>query len=193
MLNRRRAHSNPLGFPYCPLSGKRNSLRSEFGVNEERPKRRRAASLVLDRPGDLDAQGVHVIRDEVGEVGVLGVPPDALGGVEFRRVGRKALESEAAPRSFRQVPRGPSCCRHRRIASSSCSQARLPGHLAALGRRGEQVARRMAHDGLLRPAAVTNQPHAGPIALCHSKGPGVERRTLAERSLTCRYFLFHPL
>ncbi|MGB3087535.1 MAG: hypothetical protein WBC53_07415, partial [Phycisphaerae bacterium] len=110
-------------------------------------------------------RGFHVIRDEVGEVGVLGVPPNALGGVEFRRVGRKALESEAAPRSFLQVPRGPSCCRHRWIVSSSCSQARLPGHLAALGRRGEQVARRVAHGDPLRPAAVTSQPHADPIAL----------------------------
>ena len=47
-----------------------------------------------DRAGHLLVEVVHVVRDEVGQFGVLGVIPALLDRVEFRRISRQPLPVE---------------------------------------------------------------------------------------------------
>jgi len=86
---------------YCPLSGKRNAPRSEFGVNEGRPKRRRAASLVLDRPGDLDAQDARGNQTSVPKPSALTSTYISTYGAFGRAPGRNPIrlgETGTCPR-----------------------------------------------------------------------------------------------
>jgi hypothetical protein len=70
-------------------------------VAKEMAQQRRASREAAALSGDGVADGVDVVRGEVGEPAVLEVRPELLGRVEFGRVGR---EPDDVPRGMPYQP-----------------------------------------------------------------------------------------
>ena len=63
------------------------------------------SALVCQGLGDRSFQVVEVVGDEVRQVGILGMVPALLDGVQFRGIRREPLELEPARMVFLKIRR----------------------------------------------------------------------------------------
>ena len=68
---------------------------------KERSQQLLPATDLFERVQHLVGEGLHVVRNVVGQVGVLGMRSDLLHGVEVRGVGTEAIGRKAC---FRSAP-----------------------------------------------------------------------------------------
>ncbi len=71
---------------------------------KQRSQQSLSGTGLFDRVHNSVGRRVDVVGDVVGQVGVLGMRPDLLCGVEVRRVGWKPFDQEFAAEALHQPP-----------------------------------------------------------------------------------------